>query len=117
MVLLQWMFVRHYVTGAPPVAAGAAQHWNRCSGKIADSAFKGFDKVESANLPKDLKVIGEQAFFGCQGLVTVTLPEGFTTLKHACFKGTGIRNVSFPKSLRSIGHASFAECQNTTGKR
>lgn len=83
-------------------------------GKIADSAFKGFDKVESANLPKDLKVIGEQAFFGCQGLVTVTLPEGFTTLKHACFKGTGIRNVSFPKSLRSIGHASFAECQNIT---
>lgn len=82
--------------------------------EIADSAFKGFDKVESANLPKELKAIGEQAFFGCRSLVTVTLPEGFSKLGHACFKGTGIRNVSFPRSLKSIGHASFAECQNLT---
>ena len=82
--------------------------------EIADTAFKGFDKVESVNLPKELKAIGEQAFFGCQSLVTVTLPEGFTHLGHACFKGTGIRNVSFPRSLKSIGHASFAECQNLT---
>lgn len=66
-------------------------------GKIAESAFKGFDKVESANLPKDLKVIGEQAFFGCQGLVTVTLSEGFTTLGHACFKGTGHQKRELPE--------------------
>ena len=82
--------------------------------EIADSAFKGFGKIESVNLPKQLKVIGEQAFFGCEGLVTVTLPEGFAELGHACFKKTGIRNVSFPKSLKSIGHASFAECHNIT---
>lgn len=80
--------------------------------EIADSAFKGFDKVESVNLPKKLKSIGEQAFLGCKSLVTVTLPEGFVKLGHACFKGTGISNVSFPKSLKSIGHASFAECPN-----
>ena len=82
--------------------------------EIGDSVFKGFDRVESVNLPKELKVIGEQAFFDCASLVTVTLPEGFTELRHACFKRTGIRNVSFPKSLKSIGHASFAECQNIT---
>ena len=82
--------------------------------EIGKSAFEGFDKVESVNLPKELKVIGEQAFYDCASLVTVTLPEGFTELRHACFKRTGIRNVSFPKSLKSIGHASFAECQNIT---
>ena len=82
--------------------------------EIGDSVFKGFDRVESVNLPKELKVIGEQAFFDCASLVTVTLPEGFTELRHACFKRTGIRNVSFPKSLKSIGHASFADCQNIT---
>lgn len=82
--------------------------------EIADSAFKDFKYIESVNLPKGLKVIGEQAFWGCEGLVTVTLPEGFVELGHACFKKTGVRNVSFPKSLKSIGHASFAECQNIT---
>ena len=82
--------------------------------EIGDSVFKGFDRVESVNLPKELKVIGEQAFFECVSLVTATLPEGLTELRHASFKRTGIRNVSFPKSLKSIGHASFAECQNIT---
>lgn len=82
--------------------------------EIADSAFKNFDDVKSVNLPKGLKVIGEHAFYGCEGLVTVTLPEGFAKLGHACFKETGVKNVSFPKSMKSIGHASFAACQNIT---
>lgn len=82
--------------------------------EIADSVFKGFDRVESVNLPQGLRVIGEQAFFDCTSLVTVTLPEGFTELRHACFKRTGIRRVSFPKSLKAIGHASFAECTGLT---
>lgn len=80
--------------------------------EIADSVFKGCIHMESVNLPHGLRKIGKEAFFDCQKLVTVTLPEGFTTLEHACFKGTGIRNVSFPKSLKSIAHASFAQCRN-----
>lgn len=80
--------------------------------EIAPSAFYGNAKIESVFFPKGLRKVCNEAFYGCKGLVTVTLPEGFEKLGHACFKGSGIRNVGLPRSLKAIGHASFAQCEN-----
>ncbi len=39
----------------------------------------------------------------------MNIPEGITEIANHCFYATGVKAVKLPKSLRSIGDASFAE--------
>lgn len=59
--------------------------------------------------------IGESAFRSCGELVSVTMPEGLTTIGKEAFYQSGIKTVSLPSTLSSMGTSAFRECRNLTG--
>ena len=73
-------------------------------------------EVESLTIPSLLggvpvACIGNKAFYGCNGLTDVTIPEGVTEVgPHAFESCTRLRTVTVPASLKKAGEDAFAEC-------
>ena len=59
--------------------------------------------------------IGESAFKSCGELVSVTMPEGLTSIGNEAFYQSSIKTVSLPSTLSSMGNRAFCECRNLTG--
>lgn len=102
------------------------------SAKFITSIVEGNDKVEKANdnckipygvfenmkflktvkLPLRLKVIPNEAFYGCENLESVELPPFLEKIgKHAFGKCNKLKLDKFPKSLREIGESAFKNCK------
>ena len=59
--------------------------------------------------------IGESAFRSCGELVSVTMPEGLTTIGKEAFYQSSIKTVSLPSTLSGMGASAFRECRNLIG--
>ena len=59
--------------------------------------------------------IGENAFYECSTLRSVTMPGSVTSIGDCAFQGcSGLTSVSFPNSLISIGESAFNNCSALT---
>ena len=55
--------------------------------------------------------IGGNAFQGCSGLTSVTIPNSVTSIGGSAFSGCrGLTSVTIPNSVTSIGYAAFRYC-------
>jgi len=80
---------------------------------IAD-AFFGKD-ITSIDLGDDLVTIGNNAFYGCRSLESVTLPKTCTKVGDMAFAGcSSLKTVEYQGKLASIGFCSFANCSELT---
>lgn len=71
--------------------------------------------VGSVIVPECVAVIGNYAFYGCDGLVSVMLPNGVTTIgDYAFYACKGLRNVTIPDSVTLIGYQAFCLCTELT---
>ncbi len=52
------------------------------------------------------------AFFGCDGLTGVTLPEGLKTIGAAAFGSSGLTDITIPQSVTTIGDQAFVQSSN-----
>ncbi len=59
--------------------------------------------------------IGENAFKSTTTLESVTLPEGLVVIGNEAFRGSGVKTVSLPSTLTSMGTGAFRECKSLTG--
>lgn len=59
--------------------------------------------------------IGENAFKSAANLESVTLPEGLIIIGNEAFRSSGVKTVSLPSTLSSLGASAFRECKNLTG--
>ena len=60
--------------------------------------------------------IGLYAFYGCDGLTSVTIPNGVTTIGYMAFSRCGsLTEVTIPNSVASIGYAAFSWCGSIGG--
>ena len=56
--------------------------------------------------------IGDNAFYYCGALVSITLPSGLTTIGDSAFRDAGLTSVALPPDLSSIGDYAFNGCSD-----
>ena len=55
-------------------------------------------------------VIGENAFFKCRSLRSITIPDSVTEIGTRSFAMSGITQIDIPDSVQTIGYMAFAMC-------
>jgi len=78
---------------------------------IGDGAFFDCDGLTGLTLPVDLIHIRQGAFQGCIGLTNVMIPPGVTSIGALAFENcNGLTSVTIPGSVTGIGDGAFAMC-------
>ena len=80
---------------------------------IPDSAFRyaGCNNLVSVTIPDGITSIGEYAFYGYTSLETIIISDNVTTIGDFAFYGcTSLENVIIPGSVTNIGDYVFSEC-------
>ncbi len=80
----------------------------RVSG-VASSAFSGNKNIVNITFEETLTSIGENAFVGCDELLTITAPK-CTEIGEGAFKGCQKFQRFTSASLRNIGAEAFMDC-------
>ncbi len=85
------------------------------AGKVA-YGYKGTMPEGTEIVIKDGTLgIADNAFYGCSGLTSVTIPESVTSISYAAFYGcSGLTSVTIPGSVTSIGDYAFWNCSGLT---
>lgn len=80
---------------------------------IDDSAFYGCEGLLDVTLPKGITYIGDRAFYGCLYLNDIAIPEGLTSIGNNVFQHCGcFKSVTIPDNVTSIGNMAFYDCGN-----
>ena len=83
--------------------------------KIGDNAFYGCSGLTSITLPSGVTWIGGYAFDGCSGLTSLTIPSGVTGIGDNAFRGcSGLTSLTIPSSVTEIGESAFSGCSGLT---
>ena len=82
---------------------------------IVYEAFEGCSGLTSVTIPEGVTSIGRNAFANCSGLTSVTIPSSVTSIGGDAFRGChGLTRVTIPKSVTSIGNGAFSNCSKLT---
>ena len=78
---------------------------------IGDSAFYGCQGLTSITIPNSVTSIGDYAFAGCYGLTSITIPNSVTSIGNSAFVScAGLTSITIPNSVTSIGGRAFGWC-------
>lgn len=75
---------------------------------IGDYAFYGCENVTSVTLPDTVTQIGKLAFYGCKELRTLTVPDSVLTVEDYAFAEAGLQTIVFRGSAPVLGAGIFA---------
>lgn len=66
--------------------------------------WKAYDSdIKSVIIEPGVTKIGSHAFFMCNNLESVSIPEGVTTIEDRAFWQTSLKNITIPASVTQIG--------------
>lgn len=82
---------------------------------IDDYAFYNCESLTGITIPDGVTSIGANAFYWCHNLTGVTIPEGVTDVgEFAFWNCKNLAEVTIPASLTSIGGLALCACPNLT---
>ena len=82
---------------------------------IGNEAFSGCTGLTSVTIPDSVTSIGREAFEDCTGLTSVTIGDSVTSIGSLAFYGCkGLTSVTIPDSVTSIGWGAFRDCRLTS---
>lgn len=82
---------------------------------IGDHAFYRCEGLTSVTIPNSVISIGANAFYGCSGLTSVIIPNNVTSIGVSAFEGCrGLTSVTIPNSVTSIENSAFRNCYGLT---
>ncbi|MBE6567347.1 MAG: TIR domain-containing protein [Ruminococcaceae bacterium] len=78
---------------------------------IGAFAFYGCDSLASITIPDSVTSIGSYAFSGCSSIISITIPDGVTSIGKSAFSGcSSITSITIPDGVTSIGNSAFSGC-------
>ena len=83
-----------------------SRDWKRLL-RAPDSLGGGYSMSEG------VKVIGDSAFWGCESLTSINIPNSVTTIGWCAFQGCeSLTSINIPNSVATIGDGAFWGCIN-----
>lgn len=85
--------------------------------KITYIGYAAFKKTMLYNLDltnSTITDIKNNAFYCCNDLTNVVLPQGIRSINEEAFCGCGIKNIQIPDGVTSLGKNVFSSCTNLT---
>ena len=80
-------------------------------GNRSKSAFEDCVNLQYVLLPDTIQSVGQFAFFKCDSLIGVSLPESLISIEHSAFKDcTSLEDIVFPDAITFIGSSAFHGC-------
>ena len=80
---------------------------------IGNDAFFDCVSLESVTIPNSVTSIGKSAFSGCRSLESVTIPNSVTSIGNNAFGGcSNLQSVTIPNSVTSIDANAFDGCSS-----
>ncbi|MCQ2327630.1 MAG: leucine-rich repeat protein [Bacteroidales bacterium] len=84
---------------------------------IGEEAFAGCTGLTSITIPNSVTSIGDYAFYYCSNLTSITIPNSVTSIGDwAFYHCSGLTSVTIPNSVTSIGDYAFYKCLGLTNK-
>ena len=82
---------------------------------IGDDSFYGCESLTSVTIPDSVTSIGWSAFEDCTSLTSVTIPDSVTSICGDAFCGcTSLTSVMLPDGVTSIDGSAFEKCTSLT---
>ena len=78
---------------------------------IGENAFFSCKSLTSITLPDSIKSIGFGAFMSCESLSKITLPNSVKGIEgYAFYRCESLTEITIPNSVKSIGYEVFENC-------
>ena len=82
---------------------------------IASQAFYRCDSLTSVVIPDGVTSIGEWAFNDCSSLTSIVIPNSVTSIEDRAFEGcSSLTSIIIPDGVTSIGCEAFNDCSSLT---
>ena len=107
------------ITDCDTSANGAITIPSEIDGKpvtyIGYNAFYGCTGLTSITIPNSVTYIGHNAFWYCSGLTSITISDSVTSIGYGAFERcTGLTSITIPNSVTSIETGAFDGCTGLT---
>lgn len=79
---------------------------------IHKNAFFRCQSLTSLVLPESVTEIEDRAFYRCKSLDQIYLPEGLKVIGNEAFYFCGIQTLQLPNSLEVLDRSAFFKCNN-----
>ena len=82
---------------------------------IGSSAFYGCNGLTSVTIPGSVRSIGSYAFQSCSGLISISIPNSVTIIEYNAFTSCrGLTSVTIGNGVTNIGSDAFSYCNSLT---
>lgn len=83
--------------------------------EIGNEVFYGDNTIKEVIIPEGVKIIGYHAFESCASLKKVSLPQSLTEIEdYAFWNCVSLTAVKIPGKTKTIGKEAFYECESLT---
>lgn len=97
------------------IVEGGSDYWEgsyTSNDNLGDHAFYGCNGLTSLTIPSSVTSIGDYAFYECCGLTSLSIPSSVTSIDWGTFFGcSGLTSIyAYPEKLPKLGTGVFYRC-------